>query len=91
MQEGQSPSDWPELVPDQAERAFDQVERPLVLAEPKGWAGSGGCVSGSWGFASLSWGRNGNLNCIERERKVSEEKGLEKKNDQGAQHHNTVV
>lgn len=74
VQEGQSLFGLSELVPGQAEQALDLSEWsfgrdgcPLVRAGLQGWAGSGGCVSGSWGSASLSWGQNGNLRWTERE------------------------
>lgn len=68
MQEGQSQFGLSELVSGQAEQVLDLSEWPFgwagclhVRAGLQGWAGSGGCVSGSWGSASLSWGQNGNL------------------------------
>lgn len=75
MQEVQSLFGCFELVSDQAGQGLDLAEWPFGLAEGlsgragcllgwaglQGWAGSGGCVSGSWGSASLSWAQNGNL------------------------------
>lgn len=68
VHEGLSLADLPELVSGQVGRALDPSERlfgqvgcPLVRAELQGWAGSGGCVSVSWGSASLSQGQIGNL------------------------------
>lgn len=68
MQEGQSLFGSSEVVSGRAEQVLDLAEWPfgragclLGLAGLRGWAGSGGCVSGSWGSASLSWGRTGNL------------------------------
>lgn len=68
MQEGQSLFGLSELVWGQAGQVFDlsewlfgQAGYLLGLAGLQGWAGSGGCVSGSWGSASLSLGQNGNL------------------------------
>lgn len=68
MHEGLSLADLSELVSGQVGRALDpsewllgQVGSPLVRAEPQGWVGSGGCVSVSWGSASLSWDQIGNL------------------------------
>lgn len=46
---------------DPSEWLFGQAGCPLVRAGLQGWAGSGGCVSVSWGSASLSWGQTGNL------------------------------
>ena len=53
---------------DLAEQPFGLAEEPsgraeclLGLAGLQGWAGSVGCVSGSWDSASLSWAQNGNL------------------------------
>ena len=72
MQEDQSLFGLSELVSGQAgpvfglsERLFGQAGCLLGLAGLQGWAGSGGCVSGSWGSASLSWGQNGNLRWTE--------------------------
>lgn len=68
MQEGQSLFGLSELVSGQAGQVVDLSESPfgragclLGLAGLQDWAGSEGCVSGSWGSASLSWGQNGNL------------------------------
>lgn len=68
VQEGQSLFGMSELVSggagqvlDLSEWLFGQAGYLLGLAGLQGWAGSGGCVSGSWGSASLSWGQNGNL------------------------------
>lgn len=68
VHEGLSLVGLAELVSGQAGRALDpsewlfgQVGCPLVRAELQGWVGSGGCVSVSWGSASLSWGQIGNL------------------------------
>lgn len=68
VQEDQSLFGLSELVSGQAGPVFGLSEWPfgravclLGLAGLQGWAGSGGCVSGSWGSASLSWAQNGNL------------------------------
>lgn len=68
VREGLSLAGLSELVSGQVGRALDpsewlfgQVGCPLVRAGLQGWAGSGGCVSVSWGSASLSWGQIGNL------------------------------
>lgn len=68
MQEAQSLFGLSELVSGQAEQVLDLPEWPfgradclLGLTGLQGWAGSGGCVSGSWDSASLSWDQNGNL------------------------------
>lgn len=67
VQEGKSLFGLSELVSGWAGQALDLSEWlvgragcHLGLAGLQGWAGSGGCVSGSWGSASLSWGPNGN-------------------------------
>lgn len=72
MQEGQSLFGLPELVSGQAGQVLDLPEWPfgragclLALAGLQGWAGFGGCVSGSWGSASLNWAQNGNLRWTE--------------------------
>lgn len=49
---------WPSGL---AEEPFGQTGCHLGLAGLQGWAGSAGCVSGSWGSASLSWALNGSL------------------------------
>lgn len=74
MQEGQSRFGLSELVPAQSEQVLDPSEWPfgwagclLVQTGLQGWAGSEGCVSGSWGSASLSWGQNENLCSTEEE------------------------
>lgn len=79
MQEGQSLFGMSELVSGWAGQALDLSEWPigwagclLGLAGLQGWAGSGGCVSGSWGSASLSWGQNGNLCWTEGETRSGE-------------------
>lgn len=68
MHEDLSLAGLSELVSGQVGRALDpsgwlfgQAGCPLVQAELQGWPGSGGCVSVSWGSASLSWGQIGNL------------------------------
>lgn len=68
VREGLSLPDLSELVSgqvgcalDPSEWLFGQAGCPLVRAELQGWAGSGGCVSVSWGSASLSQGQIGNL------------------------------
>lgn len=68
VREGLSLAGPSELVSGQVGRALDpsewlfgQAGRPLARAGQQGWAGSGGCVFVSWGSASLSWGRTGNL------------------------------
>lgn len=65
MQEDQSPLGLSELVSgrvglvsvrvlDLAERPFGQTACLLGLSGLQDWAGSAGCVSGSWGSASLN-------------------------------------
>lgn len=75
MQEGQSLFGMSELVSGWAGLLLDLSEWPSGLAEElfgwagcllglaglQGWAGSVGFVSGSLGFASLSWAQNAHL------------------------------
>ncbi len=46
---------------DLSEWLFGRAGCLLGQAGLQGWAGFEGCVCGSWGSASLSWGQNGNL------------------------------
>lgn len=68
MLEAQSPFGLSELVSGQAgpalapaEWTFGPTGRLLGLAGLRGWAGSGGRVSGSWGSVSLSLVQTGSL------------------------------
>lgn len=61
------PAEWPSGL---AEEPFGQGGRLLGWAGLQGWAGSVGCVSGSWGSVSLSWAQNGNLWWTEGETRI---------------------
>lgn len=60
------PSEWPSGL---AEEVFGWAGCLLGLAGLQGWAGSADFVSGSWGFASLSWARNGHLQWAKSEKR----------------------